>query len=238
MRKRNCRWIGSITILFILPLLALFASCATIPSEAPELSAELGNRIAEIEKSHINLLRRFFDEKREHADKHVFEVWLPLLAEKVFDDPRTQALWKRAVDSDDPQDRVQFIIWMGPKIQERINAKRNELHNALDQFERLTERELRDAYLQARAINNSLTSFLTSASKVEKNRERLLKIILRTATGQIMHQAVDGVASTVSKFLIKAETEEETVELTEAFKKNLKELAESLFKRGEQENGN
>lgn len=40
------------------------AGCAAIPPEAPELSAELGQRISAIESSNITLLQRFFDQKR------------------------------------------------------------------------------------------------------------------------------------------------------------------------------
>jgi uncharacterized protein YceK len=47
-------------ILFSLSVLITLNGCATIPSEAPELSMELGKRISALEEANINLLYRFF----------------------------------------------------------------------------------------------------------------------------------------------------------------------------------
>ena len=46
------------TFIIILSL----SACVSIPSEAPELSVELGKRISAIEDSNITLLNRFFDQ--------------------------------------------------------------------------------------------------------------------------------------------------------------------------------
>lgn len=228
MRNRNPKWIKDITILFILPLLVMCTSCARIPSEAPELSGELGKRIAATEKSHINLLGRFFDEKRAQADKYVFEVRLPILAERVFNNPKVESVWKEVVDSDDPQDRVRLILALGPEIQKRVNAEINKLRNPLDELEKLTKRKVRNEYLQARAINNSITSFLTSASKVERNRERLLDIVGLTDTDEVIVKAVDRVDFVLNELLDKTQTVEETGTKMEAFVKELETLADSL----------
>ena len=221
MKSRNPKWIQGITILFILPLLVMCTSCAKIPSEAPELSAELGKRIAAIEKSHINLIGRFFDEKRAQADKYVFEVRLPIFAEQVFSDPKVDSAWKEIVASDDPEDRIRLILVLGPRIQKRVNAETNKLRNPLDELEKLVKRKVRNEYLQARAINNSITSFLTSASKVERNRERLLDIIGLTDTDEVIAKAVDKVDSVFSELLNETKTVEETVS-------KLETLADSL----------
>ena len=215
-------------ILFIFPLLVVFTSCGKIPSEASELSAELGNRISEIEQAHMNLLHRFFDEKRGQTDKFVFDVWLPIAAREILVRPGMENLWQEVVDSDDPQDRIKYVLEIAPKIQGVINAKRNELHDPLDKLEKLTERKLRATYLQARAINNSLTSFLTSASKVERNRERLLEVIGLTDTNQIMDKVVDEVGSAVNVLSSEAQKAEAAVDTTEAFIKKLEKLADSL----------
>jgi hypothetical protein len=66
---------------------------------------------------------------------------------------------------------------LGPKIQQRINDKRSELVKPLDELERSIERRLRDEYTQAKAINSSITSFLTSAAKVAESRDRYLNMI-------------------------------------------------------------
>lgn len=56
-------------------VLAMLIGCASIPSEAPELSAALGQRISAIEDSNITLLKRFFDQKRREVDKFIEKEW-------------------------------------------------------------------------------------------------------------------------------------------------------------------
>ena len=111
----------------IFVFLMLIGGCASIPPEAPELSTELGKRIAEIEHSHITLLRKFFDQKRDEVDKFIVEEWVPTFAEEFFSDPRIADVWDTIVSENDPQERLKFISLLGPKLQAKINLRRLEL---------------------------------------------------------------------------------------------------------------
>jgi hypothetical protein len=53
----------------------MLSGCVTIPPEAPELSSELGNRIANIQDANLTFLHRFFDLKRNEVDCFVQEEW-------------------------------------------------------------------------------------------------------------------------------------------------------------------
>ena len=151
--------------------------CASIPPEAPELSAQLGTRISSLESAHVRLLEKFFLEKRRRVDDFVQEVWVPIFAQEFFGDQRIDAVWKEVVQSQDPKDRLKFITLVGPRLQEKINKKRIELIQPLDELEGTIKSKLKSEYDQTRAINNTLTAFLQSASKVEENRKRYLDII-------------------------------------------------------------
>ena len=59
----------------IFTFLLFISGCATIPSEAPQLSGELGKRISAIEKSNLTLLHKFFDLKRNEVDKFIEKEW-------------------------------------------------------------------------------------------------------------------------------------------------------------------
>lgn len=209
-------WIG---------LIALTA-CAHIPSEAPELSAELGNRISAIEKSHIRLLRNFFDEKRNQVDEFILEEWIPTFAEEFFSNPKIEKIWEEIVRSNNKKDRLELLVRLGPKLQSKISAKRVELVKPLDLLERSIERKLRDEYEQAKAINNSITSFLLSASKVAENRNRYLRIV--GVTDKKIANAMDEVDSAVSLLLNKAKTTENKKKVAEKYMERLKTALESL----------
>jgi len=164
-------------IAFVLIGLYLAVGCATIPSEAPQLSAQLGTRISAVEASHKRLLADFFNEKRKRVDGFIQEEWIPLFAKELFSDPSVADYWDEVVRSQEMADRVKFVLIAGSKLQQKINAKRLELIQPLDELERTIALRLRNEYDQMRAINNTLTSFLVSASKVEETRRRYLELV-------------------------------------------------------------
>jgi hypothetical protein len=157
-------------------LLLLLAACAHVPPEAPQLSAELGKRISTLEDSHVTLLHRFFDQKREAVDRFIHNEWVPTFAENIFSDPDMESYWQTIVSENNPRDRLTFLIRAGTKLQQRINEKRQELLHPLDALERRIEQKLRADYHQARAMNNSLTGLLASAAEVTENRQRYLEM--------------------------------------------------------------
>jgi hypothetical protein len=152
----------------------LFAACASIPAEAPELSGELGQRLQAIEDAHLSLLHRFMDERRARVNDFIDKEWTPTFAEEFFSDPDMQAAWEEVVASGSAQDRSGYLLNVAPALIEEINAKRRGMLLPLDELEQELERRLRDEYAQAKSINNALTSFLASASDVESSRREYL----------------------------------------------------------------
>ncbi|MEN9372484.1 MAG: hypothetical protein RIR79_36 [Pseudomonadota bacterium] len=151
--------------------------CANIPPEAPELSAQLGMRISALEAAHTRLVQEFFVAKRKRIDEFLQDVWVPTFSQEFFNDPKIDGVWKQVIQSQDPKDRRKFIGIAGSKLQERINKKRTELLQPLDALEASMLRKLQAEYNQTRAINNTLTSFLQSTSKVEENRKRYMDMV-------------------------------------------------------------
>ena len=196
------------TVKFRLKIFSIFTSillisgCATIPSEAPQLSGELGKRISAIERSNITLLHKFFDLKRNEVDKFIEKEWTPIFAKNFFSEPKIQRMWETIVTENNPADRLKFLIITGPKLQKKINRKRLQLIKPLDKLERFIERRIRTEFRQVRSINNSITSFLISASKVEENRNRYLNMI--GITDDKIGALIDGVDETVGNLVDKS----------------------------------
>ena len=189
-------------IFSIFTSILLISGCATIPSEAPQLSGELGKRISAIERSNITLLHKFFDLKRNEVDKFIEKEWTPIFAKNFFSEPKIQKMWETIVTENNPADRLKFLIITGPKLQKKINRKRLQLIKPLDKLERFIERRIRTEFRQARSINNSITSFLISASKVEENRNRYLNMI--GITDDKIGALIDGVDETVGNLVDKS----------------------------------
>ena len=166
-----------LTIHLIAPGLLLLAGCATIPAEAPVLSQQLGERMGAVESAHMRLVEQFFNEKRIRVEEFVENVWIPMFADSLFADPRVTAVWDEVVRSNDPRERLRFLTVIGPRLQRKIDSKRRELVQPLNDLEVLVKDRLHGEYDQMRAINNSLTAFLASAAKVDENRRRYLEMI-------------------------------------------------------------
>lgn len=210
----------------VITFVIALTGCASIPPEAPELSSELGRRISAIEESNVVLLRRFFDQKRKAVDKFVEEEWVPEFAEQFFSNTKMAAAWNTIVSENNKTDRLKFITMAGPKLQERINQKRLELIQPLDELERRIEVSIRGEYTQVKAMNNSITSFLLSASKVTETRNRYLEMagIKDAKIGQLIDKTDDA----VSDLLGKATNVQDKVGRAEEFLNKVREIRDSI----------
>jgi hypothetical protein len=210
----------------LLIVLIFLVGCASIPPEAPMLSQELGVKVSAIEDAHINLLHKFFDQKRQQVDKFIEEVWIPDFAEEIFNDEKVKEVWDTIVRENNVEDRLKFIVLLGPKLQKKINSKRLQLIQPLEELERTIEQKLRSDYDQARSINNSLTSFLLSAAKIDENRKKYLELLgVKDAQITKIIDKTDQVCNT----LVAATGEvEDKVALSKAFLGKLKEIKNSF----------
>ena len=202
------------------------SGCVSIPSEAPELSTELGNRISSIEGANIILLQRFFGEKRSKVDRFIDNEWVPLFSEKFFSNPQISATWDAIVQSNDENERLDFITKLGPELIAKINEKRASMIRPLEELEREIERQIRAEYSQAKAINNRITSFLLSASNVVDNRNRYLSQL--GVSEADVTDAINKTDDAVSALLNKTETVADKAEAAEKFIEKIREIKNSL----------
>ncbi|WP_404419282.1 hypothetical protein [Marinospirillum sp.] len=214
-----------IRVIFFAGVLALMG-CTSIPPEAPELSVELGKRISAIEDSNIILLNRFFDQKRKEVDRFIEDEWVPEFANQFFSNDAIANAWDTLVRENDKKQRLMFLVKVGPRLQKKINEKRLELIQPLDELERQIERKIREEYTQVRAMNSSITSFLVSASEVSENRNRYLE--MAGATDKSMGQLIDKTDAAVTNLLGKAGDAENKAVRAEEFLGKVREIRDSI----------
>ena len=211
-------------IVFIFAI--LFVGCASIPPEAPELSMELGKRISSIEEANIKLLHKYFEQKREKVDEFIQEEWVPEFANNIFSTPRVANAWNIIVQENSKQDRLKLLITLGPKLQAMINKKRLEMIAPLDQLEQAIEQKIRQEYVQAKSINNSITGLLASVSKVSENRNRYLSMI--GVSDEKIGKIIDETDAAVASLLKKSKNLPEKVEKANNFLQKIKKIKNSL----------
>lgn len=219
---------SGVASLILLFLLMTIPACVTLPKEAPELSMQLGNRISAIEEAHFTLLHKYFNDKRSKVDEFIMQEWVPEFTRQVTSDPNIERVWAEIVRTGNKNDRQEFLVRLGPKLQLKINSKRLELIKPLDDAERLLERTLHEEYQQARAINNSLTSFLVSAAKVDESRRRYME--MAGVTDQKMSMVIDKIDSGVGTLVNTAQNVADKEENTRKYLDQIKSVIETVKK--------
>ena len=212
--------------LVIIVGILLMTACVSIPPEAPELSTELGNRIYKIEQSHLMLLGRFFDRKKQDVDSFIQDRWVPEFAKQFFSEPAIANVWEQIVASGSKEDRLQFILRTSPTLQQKINDKRLQLIKPLEDLEQQIASRISADYSQAKSINNSITSLLLSAAEVVENRDRYLAMV--GVSSDEVTQIIDSTDSIVGDLLDSANNIEDKVAAAEKYKRKLKELKASI----------
>jgi len=216
------------TLLGLAASVLFFAGCASIPPEAPELSAQLGTRINALEAAHRRLLADFFNEKRRRVDDFVQQTWLPLFAKEFFSDPKIQSTWDQVVASKDPEDRSHFLALVGPKLQAKINAKRLELIQPLDQLENEISLKLAAEYDQIRSVNGTLNALLQSAAQADANRKRYLEAA--GVTDEKVDSLIGEASDAVSLLLQTGQDVDAAVKLSDDYKANIQQIITNLRK--------
>jgi len=151
----------TILLLFCISII----SCVSVPKESVVLSESLGKAINETGKTHFSLLKLFFKEKREEVDLILNEFWVPKFAKEFYAIPAVSQKWDEICSTADEEEKLKFITTVGVKIQKKINEKRQELIDPLDEMERTLEGELLTNYNSLQVTNTVLTSYLSSAEQ-------------------------------------------------------------------------
>ncbi|MEN8193335.1 MAG: hypothetical protein ABFS12_11005 [Bacteroidota bacterium] len=212
--------------IIILAVTFFLQCCASVPRETVDLSIELGNQISYIEDSHIALLNKYFTEKRNQIDLFIMNEWTPLFAKNFFSSPEIENAWDEVISSNDMNERLDFIVTIGPVLQRKINSKRHELIKPLEDLEKTIERKIRQAYNRAYAVNNSLTSFLVSASELTENRDRYINM-LGISDSEITN-AINSADSAVDELLSITKSVDEKVKAAEVYKNQIEKIINQL----------
>ncbi|MBW1676081.1 MAG: hypothetical protein JRJ79_05635 [Deltaproteobacteria bacterium] len=156
-------------------LLGMFVGgCVSIPREAVQVSAEIGTRVVESREAHVALVRQYMKEKRARINEFIAKEWIPEYAKQVFRKEAVVREWNRIVGTNDSAERLEFIIGLSERLQQRINAKRDELLAPVDELERLMVQRTNKHYDELIAASATLTTLLDSAAGVKERQQRVL----------------------------------------------------------------
>jgi len=147
--------------LLILMLLIGIAGCATIPKESVKLSENLSGMIESAKVSHVNLVNKYFAEKKSEIKRFVLEEYKPVFIKNVRERLKAQ--------------NKEFTFELYDRAMERILKKMDQWVGEVEEMRIEVLNELYDHYYLMTQTNDAITSLLRSASKVVEARKKLIE---------------------------------------------------------------
>jgi len=142
-------------------LLIGIAGCATIPKESVKLSENLSGMIESAKVSHVNLVNKYFAEKKSEIKRFVLEEYKPVFIKNVRERLKAQ--------------NKEFTFELYDRAMERILKKMDQWVGEVEEMRIEVLNELYDHYYLMTQTNDAITSLLRSASKVVEARKKLIE---------------------------------------------------------------
>ena len=198
-----------------------------------------------VRKSHIAAIRQIFKLKRAELDRYFQEVWLPTFATKYFQGegiaearqwvakcPTLSAAELLAAEKQANRkincdaEFIEFLLRSAPILQQELEQNRLLIVAPLNDLESALVQRIEDKYTEVAAVNNSITTFLTSAAEVVAARDRYLAKV--GVTDEKVDNVVDNISTLVDDYLSKAKGVEEAAGEAKNFVDKAKALTGSL----------
>ena len=171
-------------------LVGCVAGCAHVPPEAVKLSYQIGQDLPRLHESYDSLVHQRFEDFRARRKAYLDEVWtpdfLPRWIEKgrLVDVANGTVVWSfdtaSFVRPTPGQERSQLLStiseWSAQAVG-KVEKKRKELLDPLDQDEKELRRQVQEAFTRVVQANAYITAHLQSLRDVEEAQDEALKAL-------------------------------------------------------------
>lgn len=167
------QWQRFSAVLVVFCAIAIFnAGCgATIGPAPAKLSAEVGDRIAEMQGLHQVALKRYFESERKRVETFLQEKWVPRFLENFLS---TSELMEDLIHLESESDRLPLIIEWVSDAQAAIELKRKEVLQPLNEAEMTVTLRITQEYTQLLKANGVVTARIEAAAKKAEVQNKLL----------------------------------------------------------------
>ena len=149
--------------LAVAALMVAMASCASIPPEAVQLSATLGQMISKAKAAHINMVDQHFDQLALQVDKFAMGEYKTAFLDNI----------RKIMKQRDPN-FVSLTDAQYDAAMNRIMAARMDWLKAVWANKQSVMKALEDYYALMEQANSEVTNLLRSAAGVENTRNKLV----------------------------------------------------------------
>lgn len=169
--------------------LLLVTSCASVPPESINLSQAIGRDIAELERSHLQLVDIHYKDLKGKINTYIDQVYAPFIINYVLRDELTlyqsgsPSLYTSIIaagesaDSEVTSHALEEMTDFLEAARAQIDAKRAELLDPIEQQQIELRSKIHTAYSNTLSANATLTAYLQSVRNVKDAQGRALTLI-------------------------------------------------------------
>jgi len=151
----------------------VLSGCASIPKESVDLSAGIGNGIAESKRSHMNLLNVYFAAKRTELDRVIENEYLPSFVAKV-QAGLIKAGLPATLTPTQQADVIKMVLKEQDERQGDLEKTRLYLYEYLDEH-----------YTTLMRANAGVTALLQSAVNVKESTSQISGTLSSASGGKV-----------------------------------------------------
>lgn len=225
-------------IFFIISIILLIClcSCSTVPKETVELSYAMGQDLAIVKKSYIELINNYFDLLQNIRLDYLEKEWTPMFIKQWVEDgylvdiANGKLVWSVSQqdfvtptkDSEMKELFTTINSWSLAAIQ-AINEKKIELIQPLESERKELLSLIDDAFDRFYRSNSAITSYLNSIRKVKEVQDDILKALNLSD----LQKEIDKKLQDISKY---AEEGLEVIKQTDGIVNTVESVKRSLKK--------
>lgn len=166
------QWQRFSAVLVVFCAIVIFnVGCATMGPAPAKLSAEVGDRISEMQGLHQLALKRYFESERKRVETFLQEEWVPLFLKNFLS---TSELMEDLMHLESASDRLPLLIEWVSDAQVAIERKRKEVLQPLNEAEMAVTLRIAQEYTQLLKANGVVTARIEAAAKKAEVQNKLL----------------------------------------------------------------
>ncbi len=139
-------------------ILMIFIGCASIPKSTYQVSEIIGEKIKSNEEAYLNLVDKYFEEKRDKIDMWIVRVYFPRLIDNI----------KKQMTTRPTENQYEDIVGV-------VIEKRDEMQLELEKTRVIVIETVRTNYSELIRANKDLTQLLKSSSDLKDAIEKQVK---------------------------------------------------------------
>lgn len=221
---RQCgRMLLAVPVGLTASVMLLAAGCANIPRASVELSQVVGKQVQSLESADEATIRVFFTDKRAEARRFMKDKWIPQFANHYLSAPRVSGMLEMTCGQQKHADCLRAILIISKQAEIQIQLQYRKILDPLDQTENALLAAVQTDYSEVERENDALTALLTSASKIQAERQATLSKL------GVSEKQIDGALAAVSGQVAKVTSNAKSLDSNLGnFTQKMKTLRDSL----------